>query len=50
MHDAFEYASILERLPLVIESIASYGKESNLTVHLIVAKTTINLFVYFRFN
>ena len=46
MHDAFEYASILERLPLVIESIASYGKESNL----IVAKTTINLFVYFRFN
>jgi hypothetical protein len=27
MHDAFEYASILERLPLVIESIASYGEE-----------------------
>lgn len=26
MHDAFEYASILERLPLAIESIASYGK------------------------
>ena len=26
MHDAFEYAAILERLPLVIESIASYGK------------------------
>jgi hypothetical protein len=29
MHDAFEYASILERLPLVIESIASYGKGDN---------------------
>ena len=29
MHDAFDYASILERLPLVIESIASYGKQIN---------------------
>ena len=35
MHDAFEYASILERLPLVIESIASYGKIC--FVHLVIS-------------
>jgi hypothetical protein len=36
MHDAFEYASILERLPLVIESIASYGEEIMCKLVLIV--------------
>ena len=41
MHDAFEYASILERLPLVIESIASYDN------HLLVGTRPGHLLVYF---
>ena len=46
MHDAFEYASILERLPLVIESIASYGKG----IILIVLNYLEFSFIYFHFN
>ncbi|XP_028393424.1 vam6/Vps39-like protein [Dendronephthya gigantea] len=40
MHDAFEYASILERLPLVIESITSYDN------HLLVGTRPGHLLVY----
>lgn len=40
MHDAFEYASILERLPLIIESIATYDN------HLLVGTRPGHLLVY----
>lgn len=40
MHDAFEYAAILERLPLIIESIATYDN------HLLVGTRPGHLLVY----